>query len=247
MMNKKMMFGAALAVAGLGASAHAGTVVIDGLGGPVYMQSTSIPGVFGAGTPTFTNAALNLVHDNLHADGITTDGLVTFILADTDNGLTWMTLVDDITIGSGAANIDSSLGMTSTAPDTGVDFINDVNSDITQSFLPGNGTQVAAGTFNWDDQKYGDAFAWANLMEGDFVSFNFNRYQNTTPGLNADDTFQFVTWNGSSWEVVTTGEFTNNNQFAYSFTVVPLPAPALIGLAGLSGLGILRRRALRKA
>jgi hypothetical protein len=242
----RITFGAATAASvALAGAVQAGTVVVDGLGGAVSMQSKEIAGVFGASSPSFTRDALGAIHDDLHAGGITTDGLVTFILADTDAGLAFVTLVDDDTIGDGAAEYDSQLGMTTTAPDTGVRFINDVADDIDLFYEPGNGTKTAAGEFTWDSTRYGDGFAWAELEEGDFVSFNFTKDGSeyaSFPGLESEDTFQFLSWNGEAWEVLATGEFSVNDQFAFSFTVIPLPAPVAMGLAGLVGVGVIRRR-----
>ena len=82
------------------------------------------------------------------------------------------------------------------------------------------------------------------------MTFNFNRGgpdHGSHPGLRRNNTFQFVSWNGEDWEVVATGEFSRRDQFAFSFTVIPLPAPVALGLAGLAIVGIARRRMASKA
>jgi len=234
----------AVAATGLVTSVEAGSIDVDGIGGAVRMKSKAIDGVFDAASPNFSNAALDAVHADLHASGINTDGVVTFLAADTDDGLSFMALVDDNTQGTGEADFDSQLSMVSSAPDTASHYINDRNQDIGLFFGSGNGTKSAAGEFTWDSDRYGDAFAWAALDTGDFASFNFFRGGSefdSFPGLAGDDTFQFVSWNGESWEIVATSEFSGAGQFAFSFTVIPLPAPVLMGAAGL-GLVAWRRR-----
>jgi hypothetical protein len=42
-----------------------------------------------------------------------------------------------------------------------------------------------------------------------------------------------------------TGFEIDHLQFAYGFAVVPLPAPLALGLAGLVGVGLMRRRLAR--
>ncbi len=247
MKKQTLLAAAGIAIAGMAASAQAGKVVVDGIGGAVTMESATIPGVFDASSPVFTNSALSAIHNDLKGKGITTDGVVTFILMDTTDGLTFAALVDDVTQPGGFNGFTASLGMSTTAPITGVDFINDANGDITQQLNPGNGTITSAGLFDWDADHLGDAFAWANLDAGDFVSFNFTEQDDTSAGLASTDTFQFVSWNGAEWEVVANGDFTNDGQFAFSFTVLPVPAAALMGVAGLAGVVIRRRRQAKRA
>lgn len=229
----------------LSSTVHAGSIVIDGLGGPVTMNSTTIPGVFDNSSPVFTSAALNAAHSSLHASGISTAGVVTFLLADTDHGLSFMALVDDNTaeVVEGSPLV-SQLGMSTTAPATAGHWVNDHNQDITALINPFNLTKTAAGVFSWE-QGSGDAFAWSNLNVGDGVTFNFTSFN--APSLVSTDTFQFVSWTGSGWEVVGLGSFSDQGQFAFSFTVVPIPAAVGMGLAGLLGIGAVRlgRRRLR--
>ncbi len=75
----------------------------------------------------------------------------------------------------------------------------------------------------------------------------------TSTGL-ATVPFQFVSWNGSNWNVVSgigadaNGRFafSQNDQFGFSAVVIPLPTPALLGIAGLGLAHIARRRFLKK-
>jgi len=229
------------------ALAHAGSVVIDGLGGPLVMGSKDFSGeVFGAGSPNFTDDAMRAVTQDLKSDGINVDRCVTFLLADTDDGLAWLTIVDDITQQGTGERLDAQMGMSTTGPDSANGYINDVNEDIDQFFDPNNGTQTYAGFFTWNADRQADGFAWGNLQKGDFVSFNFTRDGpdfGSHPGLKRKGTFQFVSWNGAEWEVLAMRAFSQRDDFAFSFTVIPLPAPALLGVVGLTALGVIRRRA----
>jgi hypothetical protein len=241
------MLGGAVVSLCVGGMANAGTVVIDALGGPVQMQSTTISNVFGSASPVLTNSALTSIHDSLNDDGVATAGKVTFVLLDTDSGLSFVTLVDNNPNNAGSGTANSSLAMTSTANTLNQEFINDQGSDITTLVDPGFGLQTAAGEFNWDSDSEGDGFAWANLALGDTATFNFDKLFGdlpTSPGLSENNTFQFVSFNGGSWEIVSVGNWTDNNQFAFSYTVVPLPAALGVGLAGLAMVA-LRRRQIR--
>ena len=244
-MRAGTMSGGAVAVLCVAGAVHAGTVTVDALGGPVQMNSTSISGVFGNASPVLTNSALSAIHGSLNSDGVSTASKVTFVLLDTDAGLSFVTLVDNNPNSEGAGAGDSSMGMSSTASSLNQEFINDQGSDITTLIDPGFGLQTAAGDFNWDSDNEGDGFAWANLAIGDSATFNFAKYLGdspTSPGLSDVDTFQFVSFSGESWEVVSVGSWTENSQFAFSYTVVPLPAAFGVGLAGLVLVALRPRR-----
>lgn len=227
-------------------SATAGSVIVDGLGGAVVMSSKSVPGVFDAPGPDFSNDAMVALHDDIHGSGITTDGMVTFVLADTTDGLGFIALVDDESASRTGDRLPTELSMSTTGPDSLNHWINDVDSaDITMFFDPPTRTQTAAGHFGWNADGRGDGFAWSNLAAGDFVTFNFGRGgpgDDSFPGLNEANPFQFVSWNGEDWEVVANSVFSEGDAFAFSFTVIPLPAPFLLGAAGLAIVGIARRR-----
>jgi len=249
-MKRTIVTGIVVGSAVAAGSSLAGTVVVDGLGGAVNMHSKGVPALFDAAGPEFTNVALRAIHDDINASGIDTDGLVTFVLADTTDGLTFITLVDDESAGRAGNPMDTEMGMSTTGPDSLNHWINDSGQDILLHFDPPNNTQTAAGIFNWNADSRGDAFGWSNLAGGDFVTFNFTRggpNHDSFPGLNEDDTFQFVSWNGEDWEVVARDVFSGEGDFAFSFTVIPLPAPVLIGTAGLVLVGVARRRMVKRA
>ena len=230
---------ALLGCLGLAATAHAESVLIDVQGGPITLHSGNLTSIFASSSAhDFTSSDLSDVHSALQADGVNTDGLVTFLLADTADGLGFFALMDDFNQGGGACTY-SSIGFSSTGPLSADYWINSLaNDDINVStFGP---TITAGGTFQWDDNR-GDAFAWTELQGGDGVTFNFSELEGEA--LLAQEAFQFVTWNGDAWEVINVAGWSQEGQFAFSFiTLVPLPAPLMLGLAGLAGVAIIRRR-----
>ena len=254
---KKTTMIAAAAAAGLAGSAMASTLqdtaTVDGLGGAVTMKAFDFSGtVFGGATPpNFTTSSLASMH-TLISDDVETDNKVTFVLglvnADGDgsndpDSLGFFALVDK-EFGSFSA-VNNSIEMFSTASASNVQWINDAGDGLTTT--SGQSGATSSGTFGWDDDGKGDGFAWTNLSGGDFMSFNWFETQFDGSGLfdTNIDGFQFVSWTGSEFEVVATGDFSSAGQFAFSVTVIPLPPAAFAGLAGL-GLAAVARRRFRK-
>jgi hypothetical protein len=241
---KALVFGtSALAALTIAASAQAGTVAIEAAGiGSFMINSGAVPGVFGAESPWFTDDALDLMHNSLHADGVTTDGMVTIVLANTDHGLSLMALVDDNTVG-GCPWWHSHLTLESTVESDAAVFINDAGCFGDHWECEDNGdSQTAWGSFWWADERFGDAMAWGGLEEGDEGCFDFSC--SFGGGLAPCDPFQFVSWNGSAWEVVAVGDFDLDRccgEFSFCFTVIPLPQAAGLGLMGLLGVATLRK------
>jgi len=231
----------AIAVVGV---AEAKSVLIDGLGGGISLRAGNISGIAfgGESDPRFTVPTLAAVNSAVKADGVTTAGMVSILLAQTDVGLSLMALVDDQQEGALFQSFDSSLGFTSTVSRSDVSgpdqWINDVvtaTPDIQVAVdIPGN-LQFAGGSFDWDAASgMGDGFAWSGLQAGDFISMGFTEF--------ADLSFQFLSWDGSSWGVVETADFSSGGQFAFSARVIPLPMGAGLGLLGLVGVAGARRR-----
>lgn len=240
-MTRRLRFAlAALCSFAAAGAAQANTIYIDGLGGEVALSAGNLTNVLGSGAPAFTTLQLAAVHASIQSSGVNTDGVVTFLLAYTGSGLTFMTLVDDQNAQTEGPVTMSHLGMTSTAPATAQHWINDYPNDIQTLINPFGITQTAAGQFNWNGEHAGDGFAWSNLEEGDGLTFNFSDMGGSA--LNNGSAFQFLTWTGNQWQIVSTGSFSETGQFAFSAVVVPLPAPVLMGIAGLAGVAVLSRR-----
>ena len=250
-------FIACMAVCATAGLAAADAIEISGIGGGLTLHSKDLSGIaFTTTSPTFSTSDLEAIHDDINAD-IMTDGCVSFILAHVDVGgttkLAFMALVDDQTSGTFTA-FTTSLGMTTTGNGTNLECINDSVCDITCSLV-----STFDGDFNLELRTHCDAFAWSNLVAGDVLNFRFeenfaaNGDLPTTAGLSYPP-FQFLSWDGSAWVRVSGAgagaggkyDFTVNDQFGFSATVIPLPMPALLGIAGLGLAHIARRRSLKR-
>ena len=227
----------------LAASAHAGgglsvRAEVDQLGGPVVMQPRDLGTIFGNPPTLFTDSSLSDFNTELQNTGITTDGKITFLFSQTDQGLSWVAIVDDENQPGNFQTADAILGLTSAGPSGADIFINDDDGDVLTRVDLGNGNTLASGTFEWDSAREGDGMAWTSLVEGDFVSFNFTNLSDN--GLDQPDLFQFVSWNGQAWDIVATGDFSNDDQFGFSFTIIP--APGALAVLGLGLIPATRRR-----
>jgi hypothetical protein len=211
-------------------SASAQHAIVDQLGGDVIMNAGSFGGTFTA-SPTMTDGDLTTIGSDLVASGITLDDQVTFLLANTDAGITFITLIDELPAVGGGGGSLNTLGFASTVDEDNLPFINDNGFDNIQVINLLNGTQLATGAFQWDSVADADGHAWGNLKDGDFLSYNF--FDVDTPGLGGNP-FQFLSFNGDTWDVVANGSFSANNQFVFTAQIVPAPgAIALLGVAGL--------------
>ena len=230
-----------IATLAAGGAAHAGTIQVDTFGETLYLNSGPVTNLFGGTQHSFAASLLQDVHHDLHQSGINTDGVITVLLADTDSGLSLMALFDDNTSPLPSRSY-SSIDMSSTAPTTSRYYVNDMNDPMVMAM--GTGFQTANAAFQWRDNR-GDAFAWTNLHAGDELTFGFDSVEGEA--LSDDFAFQFVNWTGQGWEIVGTGEFfqgEDDKQYFFAASVVPLPAPVLLGLAGLGVVAFARRRKL---
>jgi hypothetical protein len=127
----------------------------------------------------------------------------------------------------------------------GLTYINNIAGTVGMSAGP-NGGRVATANFAWNANGGGDAFAWANLRDGDTMSFRFLRPNGGTGLL---DTFQFVTWGASGWELVqlpnSDSLFDSAGSYGFGGRVVPLPSAFVMSAVPLVALAATRRRRSR--
>lgn len=242
---KTMSMIAAAGAFALVAAAQAGTISVAEIGGGITLQSGPLSStVFGTGDPGWTTASLQSVHTALGASGINTNGKVTFLAADTDRGLAFLALIDQQT-SSPSGPMDGNLAMTSVAAGSNIGYVNDVGDAVAITPPAGN-SRIATGTFNWRSNGSGDGFGWANLVVGNTFTFRFSAITGASLGLDNPETFQFVTWTGNGYSLINVPagqrSFSSSNEYGFSAVVIPLPGAALMAMAPLGVLPLIRRR-----
>src|SRR5262245_36562563 len=230
----------------IGAHASAGTITISPVGGGISLNSGDLTStVFGSSKPAWGPGSLAGVHSALNAAGIDTEGKVTFVPADTDHGLSLMVLIDREVAPPPPAST-GRLQMASSGS-AGLTYINNIAETVAMSGGP-NGSRVASANFVWNASGGGDAFAWANLHEGDTMSFRFLRPSGGT-GLLDSSTFQFITWGAGGWEVIQLSNpdtlFDASGSYGFGGRVVPLPSAFAMGALPLMAAAAIRRRRSR--
>ena len=254
-MKKLLVFAGATSIM-LSGSLFAGQISVDAIDGGLTLNSADLSSIlFTEATPTFSAADMYNAQEHIltnNSSGIVLNGQVTVFAAQTTMGLSIISLIDTQDAPNRAGGADTALGMSSTTTSSSARMVRDVDGTITQTEAAG--LQTASGFFEWDSNGQGSAFAWTELVAGDYGTFDFTSGTGassppfphpTFPGLNAGDTFQFLTWNEglNEWELVNTSSFSGNDQFAFAFNVLPVPSAVGLGAAGLLGLaGIGRRR-----
>lgn len=228
--------------------ASAGQIAVSSIGGGIMLNSGPVgSNVFGDLPTNWTSSALATVHASINASGVSTDGKVTFLAADTNHGLAMMALIDQEVV-PGAPSM-GAIHMDSVANGSNLAFINDAAGFVTVT-PSGPSSRFATGNFGWNSNGGGDAFAWADLSTGNSITFRFNRVENATLGLNDPSTFQFINWTGTSWAIVAVPDsllsFSETNDFGFAATVA-VPAPSVLILTGgpLLSLSLIRRRSTR--
>ncbi len=251
---KKATFIAAALSAGVAGTAVAlpSTIQVGVGGGDLGLRAFDFSASVFGGAPQgeFTGTALASIHDTLNTGGISTANWITVVAAfvDTDGvagadetSLIW--LVDDQLVGQGVATPGTSIDFQSgiNKSSGAAAWINDVGDNITVDASAPGFDKIAYGDFAWDNDNgsFGDAFAWSGLATNDTGNFRFQGISNWT-GFQG---VQFVSYdaNSGNWSVLEQVSGTGAFQ-TFSFTVIPFPPAALMGLAGLAGVGVIRRR-----
>jgi uncharacterized protein (TIGR03382 family) len=109
----------------------------------------------------------------------------------------------------------------------------------------GPGFRLANADFVWNSNGAGAGVAWANLLDGNLMTFRFQAPA-TGLGLDATNTFQYVTWNGNGWSLVPVpsdaASFTETGEYGFAAMVHVVPTPASLALGGVAALVLFRRR-----
>jgi hypothetical protein len=241
MVNKNLL--SFLLVGAVASIASAGTINVSGIGGGISLQSGPVGlGTFGNSQTNWTSASLAAAHVTLIAAGLITNNKITILAADTDDGLSLMVLIDQsLTPGAmspGTVRMDSVANGFNTA------FLNAGGGSVVVT--PNSvSSRSASGDFNWNSNGGGNGFAWANQIAGNTTTFRFNSVDGSPLGLSNPATFQFATYNGSTWTIIPLAD--NLTSFSatdgYGFAAVTIPTPSAVAIAaGPLGLMMVRRR-----
>jgi len=213
-------------------------LTIDSVDGTFDISAGQIDGVLGAGNNAFSMSDLDILAATLQNDGIETEGRLSFLLASTDAGLSFIGLFDGIDANDPAGSVpDQLLGVSATSG-ANTDWIasGDEGSDV-DWYDMGNNTQLVTALLAWDQGQTSAGFAWSdvrtaqsgttNLYDVDFTSYS-------------PEPIQFITYVGDQWEVAGQAAFSVLGQYAFSYQFVP--APGALGLLMLAGFSAKRRR-----
>lgn len=243
MVNRSLL---SLVLAGSIASmASASMIGISNIGGGLVLNSGSLgAAAFGNSETSWSQSSLAAVHAQLAASGVSTNGRITFLAADTDHGLAFMALIDEQLV-EGAFDL-GHVHMDSVGNPGNLAYLNDGFGNVSVTSGSG-GSRIASGDFAWNSEGGGAGFAWSNLADGNTSTFRFNLIGGLALGLANPSTFQFVTWTGSAWaEIVVPADqltFSLTNDYGFAATVIPTPSILTMALAPMIGLSLIRRRA----
>ena len=161
-------------------------------------------------------------------------GKLSFLLASTDAGLSFIGLFDGIPITNPAdSTVDQFLGISSTTSmETDWYATGDEGSEYSWHDM-GNETQLVNALLGWDHEQTSAGFAWGDVSAAQ--SGTLNMYSVALTEF-ANDSIQFITYQDDDWAVAGNGDFSVLGQYAFSYQFVPAPgAIALLTIAGLSG------------
>ena len=215
-------------------------ISISGSGNSFMLQSGEI-GILSGNDHQFSMDELDILAATLQNDGIDTVGKISFMLASTDAGLSFIGLFDGVpTNNPNGSTPDHYLGL-STTTTVGSDWYatGDAGTE-SEWYNLGNNTQMLNSIFAWDHQQTSAAFAWGDVNASPSGTFNLYDVDLTEFG---SESIQFLTYTDSHWDVAGVSSFSVLGQYAFSYQFVPAPgAIALLALAGLTNHRIRRRK-----
>lgn len=207
-------------------------IEVSGSGDSYILEAGQLDILYG-NDHQFSMSELDILAATLQNDGIDTAGRISFLLTETNAGLSFVGLFDGVPFNDPSGSVsDHFLGLSSTTS-TGSDWYATGDSGTqTDWYDLGNDMQLVNSLFAWDHGQTSAAFAWANVEESQNATVNLYDVDLTTFGA---EPIQFVTYADNAWQVVGTGAFSVMGQYAFSYQFVPAPgALALIVLAGLT-------------
>ncbi|MBC8202585.1 MAG: hypothetical protein H8E91_02035 [Planctomycetes bacterium] len=213
-------------------------VSIDTVDGSFNLEAGQIGGILGGSDTSFTMSELDILAQVLQNDGIETEGRLSFLLASTDSGMSFIGLFGGVPINTPSGSVpDQFIGISATTgSDTNWFASGDTGSDV-DWYDMGNNTQLVTALLAWDDDQTSAGFAWGDVTAAqngttNLYDVDFTEY--------APDPIQFITYGDDGWSVAEQAAFSVLGQYAFSHQFVP--APGAIALLALAGLSAGRRR-----
>ena len=209
-------------------------VTINSSDGTYDLQAGVMDGLLDNPDHQFALSDQEILAATLNNDGVETVGKLSFVLASTDAGLSFIGLFDGIPITNPSDSVtDQFLGLSSTTSmDTTWFATGDEGSEYSWYDL-GNDTQLVNTLLGWDHGQTSAGFAWGDVQAAQ--SGTVSLYDVDLSEF-AGEPIQFVTYQDDHWAVAGTADFSVLGQYAFSYQYVPTPgALALLTVAGLVG------------
>ena len=209
-------------------------ITINSSGGSYDMYAGTFDGILSGNDNQFAMSDLDTLAAILNGDGIDTIGTLSFVLANTDSGLSLIGLFDGVQNNDPFnSNPSQYLALSSTTTmDTDWFATGDVGSEAAWYDM-GNGTQVVAAQMAWDHEITSAGFAWGDVSTA--PSGTVNLYEIDLTEF-APEPIQFITFQDDQWTVVGQAAFSALGQYAFSYQYIPAPSViALLSIAAING------------
>jgi len=216
------------------AAVGAGYITLSTSDGLYEMKAGEFSGLLSGNDHLFSMNEASILASTLNNDGIDTTGKLSFILASTDAGLSFMGLFDGQ--GGGDSGDPYYFGLSSTTSISTAWFGTNHASSHYDWYDLGNGFQMVNALFA-SSPSAPTAFAWGDVHAAPSATFNLYDLDLTEFGGYA---IQFVTFDNDEWSVLLEADFSVLGEYAFSYQFVP--APGAIVLLLVSGLARRRKR-----
>jgi len=240
MCHAKAYFYAIIALLASPAILMADYISISGSGNSFVLQSGQIE-ILSGDENQFSMNELDILAATLQNDGVETVGKLSFMLASTDAGLSFIGLFDGVpTNNPDGSAPDHYLGLSTTTTIGSEWYATGDTGTESDWYNLGNNTQMLNSILAWDHQQTSAAFAWGDVNNSSSGTFNLYDLDLTEFG---SESIQFLTYTDSHWDIAGVSSFSVLGQYAFAYQFVPAPgAIALLALAGLTNHRIRRRK-----
>ena len=233
MYNRIIAIFICIAAVGIQTNTSAEYITLSGVDGVYDLYAGDFSGLLSSDDHQFSMSDLDILAATLNNDGIETIGHLTFILASTDAGMSFIGLFDGVPINDPSGSFaDQFLGVSATTGTNTDWFATGDSGSQTDWYDLGNGSQVVNAYLGWDHGQTSAGFAWGNVETAQSGTVNLYDIDLTEF---AGDPIQFVTFQDNHWDVAGTANFSLMGQYAFSYQFVPTPgAVALLAIAGIA-------------